>query len=167
LERKELNREILVHRSKTLKLTNVFSLEFSREEDFEQLQSLQALIEQIELHIRQKGAQPIGPLIQRTELRVDEDGEPQIAITFIRQADAFINHVDAPYRMESLIREPDCLYTRFIGEEENLQFAYNKLQLVGYEEEISLRGDTYTIFVGQSDEDGSLIADIFMPKASG
>ncbi|MDR3316006.1 MAG: hypothetical protein LBS98_05980 [Coriobacteriales bacterium] len=155
-----------MYRSKTLKLTNAFLLEFFQEEDFEQLQSFQALIEQTELHIRQKGAQAIGPLIQRTELRVDEDGEPQIAITFIRQVNTFINHVDAPYRMEALIREADCLYTRFVGEEEHLQLAYNKLQIVGYEEEIPLRGDAYTVFVNQSDEGGTLTADIFMPKAN-
>ncbi|MDR1014694.1 MAG: hypothetical protein LBL86_06920 [Coriobacteriales bacterium] len=122
------------------------------------------MIEQMELHIRQRGSQPIGPLIQRTEVRVDEQGEPQVVIAFIRQANAPIHHVEAPYRTEALIRESDCLYTRFVGEEEHMQFAYNKLQLVAYEEDIPLRGDTYTVFVDRNDEDETVTADVFMPK---
>jgi hypothetical protein len=72
--------------------------------------------------------------------------------------------VEAPYRTEALIRESDCLYTRFVGEEEHMQFAYNKLQLVAYEEDIPLRGDTYTVFVDRNDEDETVTADVFMPK---
>lgn len=159
-----MSRKITAHRSKTLKLTNTLLLELSKEEDFEQLQNFQTFIEQMDLHIRQKGAQPIGPLIQKTEVKVGENGEPRMIITFIRQSDTFIYHVDAPYRMESVIRETDCLYTRFIGEEDHMQFAYSKLQLTGYEEEIALRGDTYTVFVDSDRDNGLMTADIFMPK---
>jgi effector-binding domain-containing protein len=67
--------------------------------------------------------------------------------------------------MESVIRESDCLYTRFTGEGEHLQFAYNKLQVVAYEEEIALRGDTYTIYVNENEEDGTVVTDVFMPRA--
>ena len=159
-----MSKPITVHHSKALKLSNCLILELSKEEDFEQLQNFQALIAQMELHIQQKGAQPIGPLIQKTETKASVSGEPRVILTFIRQANNFIHHVDAPYRTESLIREADCLYTRFIGEEEDLRFAYSKLQLVAYEEEISLRGDSYTVFVDSNDEDGTITADVFMPK---
>jgi uncharacterized protein YecE (DUF72 family) len=140
--------------------------EISKKEDFEQLQNLRALVERKEFYIRQKGAQPIGPLIQKTSVSVGENGEVQMTITFIRQADKFIHHVDPPYRMESVIRVSDCLYTRFIGEEEHLQFAYNKLNLTAYEEEIELTGESYTVFVDSNEEDGTITADIFMPKKS-
>jgi hypothetical protein len=160
-----MSKMIIVHHSKTLKLTNALLLELSKEGDFEQLQNLPVLFEQMELHIRQRGAQPIGPLIQRTNVKVAENGEPQIFVTFIRQADSFIHHVDAPYQMESLIRETDCLYTRFVGKEEHMQFAYNKLQVVAYEEEIPLRGDAYTVYVDENEADGTIVADVFMPKA--
>jgi uncharacterized protein YecE (DUF72 family) len=139
-------------------------LELSTEKELEQLANFQKLVEQMDLHIKQRGAQPIGPLIQRAAVNVDEAGEPQMVITFIRQADTFIHHVDAPYRMESVIRVADCLYTRFVGEEENLKFAYSKLQLVGYEEEIPLSQTTYTVFVDSNEDDGTITADIFVPK---
>jgi uncharacterized protein YecE (DUF72 family) len=159
-----MNEKIPIQYSKTLKLTNALSLSLSNEEEFEQLQSFQTLIDQMELHIRQKGAQPIGPLIQKTEVQVTESGEAQMTLTFIRQADKFIHHVDPPYRMESVIKVSDCLYTRFIGEEEHMQFAYNKLNLTAYEEEIDLTGESYTVFVDSNEEDGTITADIFMPK---
>jgi hypothetical protein len=159
-----LSKEITIKYSKTLKLTNALMLSLSKEEDFEQLKNFEATVEAMELQIRQKGAQPIGPLIQKTSLDVDEAGEPQMTITFIRQSDTFIHHVDPPYRMESVIKVSDCLYTRFIGEEEHMQFAYNKLQLVGYEEEIPLSTETYTVFVDSNEEGGTITADIFVPK---
>jgi hypothetical protein len=160
-----VSRQIIVHHSKTLKLTNILLLELSKEEDFEQLQNFQVLVEQMELHIKQRGAQPIGPLIQKTAVSVNETGEPQVIITFIRQANTYIHHVDASYRMESMIRVSDCLYTRFVGEEGNLKFAYSKLQLVGYEEEIPLSTETYTVFVDSNEDEGTITADIFVPKA--
>ncbi|MDR1068201.1 MAG: hypothetical protein LBL36_03015 [Clostridiales Family XIII bacterium] len=156
---------ITVHRSKTLKLTNALLLELSKKEDFEQLENFERLIDQMDVHIRQHGAQPVGPLIQKTSMKVDENGEPQMVITFVRQADTFIHHVDPPYKMESVIKVADCLYTRFTGEEDDMQFAYNKLQLVGYEEEIPLSSETYTVFVDNDEENGTLTADIFVPKS--
>jgi hypothetical protein len=159
-----MNKKILIQQSKTLKLTNALSLMLAKENNFEQLQNFQMLIEQMDLHIRRHGAQPIGPLIQKTELKVSDNGEPQVIITFIRQADTFIHHVDPPYRMESVIRISDCLYTRFTGEEDDMQFAYNKLNLTAYEEEVELTGESYTVFVASNEEDGAITADIFMPK---
>ncbi|MDR0853932.1 MAG: hypothetical protein LBN34_06145 [Clostridiales Family XIII bacterium] len=157
---------INVHHSKTLKLENALLLELSKEEDFEQLTKFQILIERMDLHIKQKGAQPVGPLIQKTDVKVNDNGGPQMTITFIRQANAFIHHVDSPYMMESVLRVSDCLYTRFVGEEENMKFAYDKLHLVGYEEEIPLSNETYTVFVDSNEEDGTMTADIFIPKLS-
>jgi uncharacterized protein YecE (DUF72 family) len=145
-------------------LTNVLLIELSKEEDFEQLENFQNLIDQMDLYIRQHGAQPIGPLIQKTELKVDESGEPQMTITFIRQSDTYLHKVDPPYKMESVIKVPDCLYTRFIGEEKDIQFAYNKLNLTAYEEEIELTGESYTVFVDSDEESDTITADVFMPK---
>jgi hypothetical protein len=160
-----MSREITVHHSKTLKLENALSVDLTSQEDFEQLLNLQALADRMDLHIRQKGAQPIGPLIQKNNIIVNEVGETQIVITMIRQADVFIHCTDPPYRMESMIRVSDCLYTRFVGEEGNLKFAYSKLQLVGYEEGIHLSAETYTVLVAANEDDGTITADIFVPKA--
>lgn len=159
-----MNKKIIIHHSKTLKLTNALLLCLSKEADLETLQNFQSLIEQMDLHIRQKGAQPIGPLIQKTSISVNDSGEPQMVITFIRQSDTYLHKVDSPYKMESIIKVSDCLYTRFIGEEDKMQFAYNKLNLMGYEEEIELTGESYTVFVDNDEENDTITADIFMPK---
>jgi hypothetical protein len=160
-----MSKKIIVHHSKSLKLTNTLALDLSKEEDFKKLENFQVLVERMDLHIKQRGAQPIGPLIQKMDVQADEAGESQMVITFIRQADTFIHHVDAPYRMASVIRVPDCLYTRFVGEEDHIQFAYSKLQLVSYEEEIPLSQTTYTVFVDSNEDEGTITADIFVPKA--
>ena len=159
-----MSKRIEIHLSKSLKLTNCLLLEISKEEDFEKIDNLELTVQQMNLHVQQRGAKLIGPLIQKTETKVDDDGMPHMFITLIRQADTHIHHADPPYQTESIIREPDCLYSRFIGEDSDVQHAYNKLHLVGYEEEIPLRGAIYTVFVDQNEEDGTGTVDIFMPK---
>jgi hypothetical protein len=159
-----MTKVITVRHNKTLKLVNTLLLELSKEEDFEQIQNFQILVEQMDFYIRKKGAQPVGPLIQKLTTGIDESGEPKRIISFIRQSDTFIHHVEHPYRMESIIKVSDCLYTRFVGEEDDLRFAYNKIQLAGYEEEISLTDETYTVFVDSNEDDGTMTADIFVPK---
>jgi hypothetical protein len=154
-----------IHYSKNLKLTNALMAIISEENSSDQCDSFQLLVERMDLHIRQKGSQPIGPLIQKTDIQIDTTGKTQMVVTFIRQSDTFIHRVDSQYKMESVIKISNCLYTRFIGDEDNIQFAYNKLHLVGYEEEIPLSTETYTVFVDADEEEGTITADIFVPKA--
>jgi len=52
------------------------------------------------------------------------------------------------------------LFSRYTEKEENLQFAYSKLQLHAFENEIKLKGDSYTVFV--ENKDGKMVADVFM-----
>jgi hypothetical protein len=93
----------------------------------------------------------------------DEQGQPLIIFNLLRQASTFIRHVEAPYTMESLLRIPNCMYVRFVGKEADLHFAYEKIGVTAYEEDIKLKGDSYTVFVDQQDD--ILTADIFMPRA--
>ena len=116
----------------------------------------------MENYIRSKGAMPIGPLIQFTQAEVDENGEPQITIKLIRQANTFILKTELPYTMESVIRCPNCLFCRFTGEKKDLHFAYDKLNLLSYEENIPLTGHTYTVITAMSEDNFS--ADIFAEK---
>ena len=67
--------------------------------------------------------------------------------------------------MESVLRVPDCMYVRYMEAEDKLKFAYDKIHLTAFEENIPLRGDSYTIFVDRNDEEDTIVADIFMPKA--
>lgn len=147
--------------NKKLKLMNPFILQVNLEEEN---QNLDVLVQQMESAIRAKGAQPIGPLIQYTEVIVGEDGEGEIVLKLIRQSDKYINHVESPYKMESVLEVSGCMYARFQGPEEKLTLAYHKLNVIAFEEEIALKNSNYTIFV-DGDDEGNITADVFIEKA--
>ena len=106
---------------------------------------------------------PIGPLIQYSDARIDENGELDVVLKFIRQSSGFINHVEEPYKCEPVVRVKNCMYVRYTGPETMLKFAYDKINLTAFEEDIKLKGDSYTVFVNQVDDD--IIADVFMERA--
>lgn len=153
------NKKIQISYNKILKLTNVLIKEINLEEG----QSLDKEILQIDNFLRNKGAQPIGPLIQYTYIDAGRDGEVKLTIKLLRQSNTFIHNIEAPYKMESVIRVKNCMYARFNGAESKLKYAYDKINLIAFEEDIPLKGDSYTIFVN-SNEDG-IISDVFMERA--
>jgi len=71
-----------------------------------------------------------------------------------------IHNVETSYELKNQIRITNCLFARFNEKEENLQYVYSKLQLYAFENDIKLKGDSYTVFV--ENKDGKMIADVFM-----
>lgn len=142
---------------KTLKLTNVLSYTMVKS-DF---QSNVQCAAQMENYIKSKGYQPVGPLIQYSGVEKSETGELTMVVRLLRQASGYISHTETPYSMESILRIPNCLYVRYRGPMEKMQVAYSKLSVVAFENSINRRGDSYTIFVDQLEND-DMIADVFM-----
>lgn len=145
--------------NKTLKLNNTVIVEIG-EQDFE---NLNLVVEKMENYIKAKGYMPLGPLIQYSGTKINEAGELDITVKLIRQSSQFINHTEQPYKCESLMRIKNCMYVRYTGPESSLSFAYDKINLIAFEEDIKLKGDSYTVFVNQIDDD--IIADVFMERA--
>lgn len=156
--------KIELNERKTLKLSNVLksSLEIGNgaTEPFVQ-------VEQMQSYIRVKGARQIGPLIQYTHASANEHGEVNVDIQLMLQCSNNIHKVEEPYSMESVIRVPNCIYCRYIGPEEGLRFAYDKINLYAFENDIRLKGDSYTIFVDKNEEEDTLIADVFTERLDG
>lgn len=152
--------KIEISKNKRLKLVNplVFSIDLSHED-----QDIEVVVRQMESIIRARGAQPVGPLIQYTEVKVDEQGEGEIILKVIRQADKYLTHIEPPYSMEPLLEVSNCMYARFHGPEEKLPLAYQKLQVEAFENDITLSDANYTVFV-DGDEDGNIMADVFIKK---
>ena len=117
---------------------------------------------QIENFLKSKGAIPIGPLIQKTEYNVTDEGKLDIKITLMRQANNFIHNVEAPYTMESVLRVKDCMYAHYTGPEEKLKLAYDKINVTAFEEGIELGNTSYTVFVDKLDD--NIVADVFVEK---
>lgn len=146
---------------KILKLTNVLKYKLLiNAEDF----NFDAEIQKMQSYIKIKGAVQVGPLIQHTRTFLDEEGELNMDIVMMLQCNHFLHSVESPYFMESVLRIPNCLYCRYTGPEDKLKFAYDKIYLEAFENDISLKQDNYTIFVDQNEEEGSIIADLFVPR---
>ncbi len=153
--------KIKLHNTKTLKLTNVLKckLDLSDEElDF------RSQIIKMESFIRSKGALQVGPLIQYIAPYVNDEEEIDMEIILMLQCNNFIHKLEEPYSMEAVIRVTDCMYCRYHGPEEKMKFAYDKIGVEAFENDIELNGENYTIMVVQNEEDETIIADVFMPR---
>lgn len=166
-----MDKYIEIHRNKSLRLDNVlikniFEISTLNEDDDKEDEdfSLDLEVDKMINEIRVKGANQVGPLIQYSGSSIEEESF-EIKVVLMLQADRFINNLQPPYRMESVIQAKDCMYTRFSGAEEDVQYAYQKIQVDAYENNIKLNGNSYTIFL-DSDDDGNITADIFMEKDS-
>jgi len=152
------NDKIQISYNKTLKLRNVLIKEVNL------IDTLNKEVFLMENFIKNKGAQPIGPLIQYTY--VEGSGtNVKVTLKLMRQSNTFIHKVEEPYKMEPIIRVKNCMYARYIGEESKLKYAYDKINLIAFEEGIPLKGDSYTVFVTKNDD--NIIADVFMERADG
>lgn len=149
-------REIKVSKNKSFRLTNVLIRQVEKEEAY----AVDKIVNDMENYIRLKGGQPVGPLVQYTETVVDDEGRIKVITKLMRQSNNFINNIESPYEMKSLIRCKNCMYVRFVGEEYAIKFAYDKMHVIAYEEEIDFKGSSYTIFVDRQQD--NLVADIFM-----
>ena len=150
------------HNNKVLKLTNVLKYKILiDEESFD----LNVAIEQMQSYIKIKGAMQIGPLIQYTRTFINDAGELDMEIIMMLQCNNYINSVEQPYIMESVVRVTNAMYCRYNGPEEKLKFAYDKIQLEAFENDIPLKGDSYTIFVDRDEENETITADVFMERS--
>ena len=59
-----------------------------------------------------------------------------------------------------ILRVKNCLYAHYTGPMSQSQLASQKLQIHAFENEQTLTGTIYTIFVNQDDEDA--VVDVFM-----
>ncbi len=155
-----MSEKIKLSNGKTLKLANVLIQEVNLKESAD----FGTVVLQIENYIKSKGAMPIGPLIQKMVYNVNEEGQLDIKIYLMRQSNNFIHNVESTYTMESLIRVKNCMYVRYTGPENKIKFAYDKINLTAFEEDIELSNESYTIVVNQ--EDDNIIADVFVEKLS-
>lgn len=152
-------RSLTLASERTLKLTNVVAVEIG-EEDFGRID---IVVEKLDNLIKSKGYTPIGPLIQFSGVRASKEDELSVVVKIMRQASNYISHIETPYVCEAVWRVKNCMYVRYTGPETMLKFAYDKINLTAFEEDIKLKGDSYTVFVNQVDDD--IIADVFMERA--
>lgn len=145
--------------NKTLKLTNLLSRKVPSDEMFNQGKQIQMLTNWIQA----KGYKPVGPLITYSSgiKGLDADNKPIIDARIMLQLQQSDVRIQLPYKFEKELRITNCLLARFNDKAENIQYATNKLTLFAYENDLTLTGETYMVFIEQTGE--RLMADIFMP----
>jgi len=144
--------EIKVAENKTLKLTNVLARELRPEE----MASMPLVLTQLQNFIKSNNAQPIGPLGQA----VTASPEHEMKVYMMQQATQFIPQMEPGYHMDAVLRVKNCLYAHYTGPMAQSQLASAKLQIHAFENDQTLTGSVYTIFVSQDDEDA--VVDVFM-----
>ena len=146
--------EIKVAENKTLKLTNVVSRRVLPEE----LGNVMVILTQMHNFIKSNNAQPIGPLVQAV---VEGTGPDHVPELYLMQQATQMNHQMEPgYHMDAVLRVKNCLYAHYTGPMSHSQLASSKLQILAFENDIKLSGNTYTIFVNQDDDEA--VVDVFM-----
>lgn len=153
--------KISIRENKTLKLTNVLIRELSENEIID----IDKISYMMESYIKAKGNYPIGPMINYSNLKIDENGQAKISIKIMVQLKNPIYNVEDPYEIKKELRICNCLFARFNEKEENIQFAYQKLGVYAFENNIKLKGESYTVFVKKEKE--NIVADIFMECLKG
>lgn len=154
--------KITTNESKTIKLTNVLKYKYSL---YEQNFDFNVEIEKMQSYIKVKDATQVGPLIQYTRTFMNEAQNFQIEMILMLQCNNYIHSVEEPYSMESIVRVTDCMFCRYTGPEDNLKYAYDKINLEAFENDILLKGESYTIFVSHNEEENTMVADVFVPRA--
>jgi hypothetical protein len=148
--------KIILRENKVLKLNNVLIRRINQNE-FVDIDKVTYMMESF---IKSKGNSTIGPMINYTSVEMSESGQGNLVMKLMVQLKNPMYKTEEPYEIKNQIRIANCLYARFMEKEENLQFAYSKLQLHAFENDIKLKGDSYTVFV--DNKNGQMVADVFM-----
>ena len=153
-------KKITIYNNKTLKLTNILCHKILLENN----ENIEVIIQKMKSFIKINGSTQIGPLIQYMRMFVNNDNELDMEIVLMLQCNNFIHNVEPPYSMESVIHVPNAIYCRYIGPEDKLHFAYDKINLEAFENDIGLEDCNYTVFVDRNEENETIVADVFVPR---
>ncbi|WP_052660076.1 hypothetical protein [Bacillus cereus] len=149
--------KISITNKKTLKLNNVLIAKVKNTNPLE----IQKTSHMMQSYVKSHGKFIVGPLISHSYSTVDSEGNIQFYINLIMQLDSPHYISDINYEFKKQIKLENCLFARFNDEETNVRFAYLKLNVYAFENNLNLQGESYTIYIEQKRD--KLLADIFMP----
>jgi len=148
-------KEIEIVTGKTLKLKNVLSKEIGSSESAE----MQKAMHMFNSYMKSKKLTPYGPLIIYGKIAF-ENGTLVQRNRMMIQIRENPDRTESPYSFDELIRVENCIMARYRGDAASVQMAYGKINVHAFENDIQLKGETYTVFVEQND-DGRILADVF------
>jgi len=153
--RLSIGKEIEIVENKILKLKNVLSKEINSQDGAE----TQKVMHMFQSYTKTKSLTPYGPLIIRSSVAF-ENGNLVQRSRMMMQLREVPDTIDSPYYFDELIRVENCLMARYKGDATGVQMAYAKMNVYAFENDISLKGDTYTVFIEQNEK--GIMADVFV-----
>lgn len=143
--------------NKKLVLKNVLCKELKNIE----FEILDAQINKFGLLLDKLSVQTFGPLVMKNSgVNISEDGKMTMDYNLFIQAhdyEQYKNSFDIIERLEV----PYCIYIRFEGSPENLQYAHSKLDLYFYENELESTGEIYSVMIEETEH--HTVVDLFRP----
>lgn len=129
-----------------------------------QLEQLDNEINQFYQQLQLLKSQVFGPLVTRNKgTNIHEDGRFTVDYELYMQAHDY-NQYKNYFEIRDEVTVNNCLYLRFQDTQEYMQMAFSKLELHIYENDIPVKNDIYTVYVGGSQE--KITVDIFRPMDS-
>ena len=153
-------KEIEIVTGKTLKLKNILSKEIGSSEGAE----MQKAMHMFSAYIKSKKLTPYGPLVIYGKIAFENGSLVQRSRLMI-QIREIPDKIESPYSFDELIRVENCIMARYRGDATSIQMAHGKINVHAFENDIQLKGETYTVFVEQND-DGRILADVFAETGS-
>lgn len=129
-----------------------------------QVENIDHEIDKFYQHLQLIKAQLFGPLVVKScGTIIHDDGSITTDFELYVQAHNAQQYRNM-YEFREIVSVSHCVYVRFEDNPEYLQFAYSKLELYMYENDIQTDGTVYTVYVHSSPE--KMLVDIFRPIIS-
>ncbi|MEC1522111.1 AraC family transcriptional regulator [Neobacillus niacini] len=149
--------KLAVKENKRLVLKNVIIKELRNI----QMDHLDKEIEKFLNYLRVLNVQTFGPLITKSfGTNIHEDGSITFDYDVMVQAHDYHLHKER-FRVNQLHTCDNCIYVRYEGKADQLNFAHTKLDLHIFENDLETDGSIYNIYIS-NDPDNTII-DIFRP----
>ena len=143
--------------NKKLVLKNVLKKELNGV----QFEVLDEEINKFGLLLDKLSAQTFGPLVMKNGgVNISEDGEMTMDYDLFVQAHDYKQYKGS-FDVVDCMEVPNCVYVRFEGSPDDLQYAHSKLDLHFYENEIESTEEIYSIIVEETEN--HTVVDIFRP----
>lgn len=149
------NEKIIIRENKILKLTNVLIREI-KEHEVDKIPQIYYLVDN---YVKAKKNSIVGPMINYSRTVINYSGQAEVKLELMVQLKEPFEEEDE-YRFRPMIRVENCLFARFVEREDKLQYAYQKLGVYAFENDIDLKDDCYTVFVKKENE--NVAVDIFI-----
>lgn len=147
-----------VKENKVLKLVNVVKRELRAVPQ----QEVDRATYMLESYLKTRKLNSVGPLITVSQgVDVTEDGQLGLDIDIMIQLNEK-TMTGEPYEFLEMVRITNCVYVRFQGKIEELNYGYSKLELYMWENKLTKKGETYTVFANMEDQ-ANVTVDIFIP----